>query len=236
MRFRLAFAALSMAALASACDSNGGVVTPNNPLNPTAAPTGIIVRPATPTPQPTTTPVPTATPTGAAPTATPAPTPTPTAPPALVCSAPPPDPNTGSITLTGAVQTATVPCFGTFLSTTTIPANTSAGATVAFAVSTDQAQGAVPNAAEGTPILYTSLHPSATIQFTSTTPAIATAITSATIGAPHTYAIQSYVPAFGIAQQTITGLVPTGHTVRFSLTPGAVFPAVQVIVILYRSS
>lgn len=228
MQFRLAFAACAFVALASACDSNGGTVTPNNPLNPTAQPTAIVVPTATPTATPMATPTP-----------APGPTATPTAPPVVTCAAPPPDPNTGAVTLTGAVQTIAVPCFGTFTSTATVSANQSAGATIALGASTDKTQGAVPNSNGnyGTPILYTSLQPNRAISFNSATATIPTVVTSSTIGAPHTYAVQSYVPALGGPNATITKLVPTGHSVRFALpTVGGGFPAIQVIVILYQTT
>lgn len=214
MQLRLVFAALSIVALASACDSNGGSVTPNNPLNPTAQPTATA-------------------------TAVPPPTPTPTAPPVVSCAAPPPDPNTGSVTLTGAAQTIAVPCFGSFTSTATVSANQSAGATIAFGVSTDKMQGAVPNsdANHGTPILYTSLQPNRSLAFDSSTATIPSVITSSTIGAPHTYTVQSYVPALGGPNATFANIVPAGHSVRFALpTVGGGFPAIQVIVILYQTT
>jgi len=214
---RLGFGALVGAALTvTACNTGGGLVSANNPLNPTPAPSAA----ATPTPT-------------AAPTAKPTATPT-----AAACTAPPPDPNTSTITLTGAQQTIAVPCFGNFTSSASVPASNGKGLTVALASSSDQNLGGVPDASYGTPILYTSLLPSAAITFTSSTAPIATTLTStANIGAPHTYAIQVYVPLLGVPIETVTGIHPTGHSIEFGVAaPGGTFSAVEAVVIVYQSS
>jgi len=219
-KLKLGFCALLGATLtATACNTGGGLVSANNPLNPTPAPTAA----ATPTP--------TAGPT-AKPTATPTATPT-----AAACSAPPPDPNTSTITLTGAQQTVAVPCFGNFTASASVPASNGKGLTVALATSTDNDLGAAPDSTFGTPIIYTSLQPSAAITFNVSTAAIATTLTSTAIGAPHTYAIQVYVPEFGTAIQTITGIHPTGHSITYGIAPpGGSFPALEAVVIVYQSS
>jgi hypothetical protein len=220
MQLRFAFGALVFVALGlGACDSNGGVVTPNNPLNPTATPRPV----ASATVAPTATPTPTAAPASAAP---------------LVCAAPPPDPDTSTVTLTGAAQTISVPCFGTFLSTATVSANHSAGATIALGTSTDQAQGAVPNSNGnyGTPILYTSLTPSQGLSFDSATATIPTVVTSSTIGAPHTYTVQSYIVGLG-PLFTSPAFAPVGNSLSFALpTQGGAFPAVHLVVIVYQTT
>ena len=213
MQLRLAFGTLIVLALGlGGCDSKGGLVTPNDPLNPTATPRPAAT--ATPTPAPSYVPVP------------------------VVCNAPPPDPNTSSVTLTGAAETVDVPCFRAFLSTASVPANNSAGATIAFAVSTDQAQGAVANADanHGTPILYTSLTPSRALSFVSPTATIPTVVTSLLIGAPHTYTVQSYVPGLG-PLFTSPAFAPVGNSLSFALpTRGGAFPAVHVVVIIYQTT
>jgi hypothetical protein len=215
---RIGFGLLLAATVtASACNTGGGLVSANNPLNPTPAPTGA----ATPTPVPS----------GGA---TPTPSPTPTA---AACSAPPPDPNTATITLTGNKQTITVPCFGPFNSTAVVPAGSDAGLTVALAASTDKNLGGVSDPTYGKPLEYTSLQPSAQIIFTGANPAIVTTLTSPAIAAPHTYAMQVYVPAFFAAIQTVTGLHPSGHSITFSVVPpGGAFPPVEAVVIVYQSS
>jgi hypothetical protein len=242
---RLGFGALLGATLTvTACNTGGGLVSANNPLNPTPAPTVA----ATPTPtagpsaKPTATPTagpsakPTATPT-AGPTAKPTATPTAT-PTAAACGAPPPDPNTSTITLTGVQQTIAVPCFGNFTSSASVPASNGKGLTVALASSTDNNLGAVPDSTYGTPIIYTSLQPKGAITFTDSKAAIATTLTSpANIGAPHTYAIQVYVPLLDSAIQTVTGIHPTGHSITFGVAPpGGSFPALEAVVIVYQSS
>jgi hypothetical protein len=230
---RLGFGALCVAIVAlSACNTGGGVVTANNPLNPTPAPSAGVT--ATPTAGP---PTPTPSPTPVGPTPTPSPTPSPT-PTAAVCGAPPPDPNTATITLTGAQQTVIVPCFGDFTSTAIVPAGNGAGVTVALAASTDKNLGGVADSKYGTPIVYTSLQPSTSITFNGTAPSITTTITSASkVSAPHTYAVQVYVPNFGAAIQTVTGLKPSGHTITFPIVPpGGAFPAIEAVVIVYQSS
>jgi hypothetical protein len=119
-----------------------------------------------------------------------------------------------------------------------VPASNGNGLTVALATSTDKNLGAVPSSTYGTAILYTSLQPSGAITFTSSTAAIATTLTSAAnIGAPHTYAIQVYVPQFDAAIQTVTGIHPTGHSITFNVVPpGGTFPALEAVVIVYQSS
>jgi hypothetical protein len=192
------------------------LVTANNPLNPTPAPSA----------------APTATPT-VGPSSKPTTTPTPAA-----CTAPPPDPHTSTITLTGAQQVVTVPCFGDYSSTATVPANGGQGVSVALAASTDKNLGGVADSTYGTPIVYTSLEPNSGITFNDSTAAISTTVTSPkNIGAPHTYAVQVYVPQFGISLQNITGIHPSGHTISFSIAPpGGSFPATEAVVIVYRSS
>lgn len=201
----------------TACNTGGGLVSGNNPLNPTPAPS------AAPTATPTATPV------------GPTPTPTPTA---AACTAPPPDPNTSTITLTGAMQTVQVPCFGDFSSFAVVPPSDGAGATVGLASSTDQNLGGVPDSSYGTPIVYTSLFPSRSLNFSGSAPAIVTTVTSPSkIAAPHTYAVQVYVPSFGVSIQNVKGLKPTGHSVTFNIVPpGGAFPSVEAVVIMYRSS
>jgi hypothetical protein len=203
--------------IATACNTGGGLVSANNPLNPTPAPTGAV----TPTPSPT-------------PSGGPKPTPSPTP---AACSAPPPDPNTATITLTGNKQMITVPCFGTFSSTAIVPPGGGAGVTVALGASTDNNLGGVADTTYGKPLIYTSLEPNGPVTFNGTSPAIVTTLTSTTIAAPHRYAMQVYVPAYGIALQTVTGIKPTGHSITFSVVPpGGTFPPLEAVVIVYQSS
>jgi outer membrane biosynthesis protein TonB len=213
-------------------------------VKPTATPT---VKPtATPTVKPTATPTvkPTATPT-AKPTATPTvkPTATPTAKPtatptAAACPAPPLDPNSATITLTGSQQTVTVPCFKDFTGSAVVPANGNAGDSITIQSSTDKNFGAVANSSYGTPIVYTSLQPASSVTFNNSSATISTTVSSPSeIGAGHTYAVQAYVPSFGAAIQTITGIKPTGHSLNFNIAPpGGSFPAIQAVIILYQSS
>jgi hypothetical protein len=212
---RLGFGALFLAVFAlSACNTGGGLVSANNPLNPTPAPS------AAPTPTPS-------------PTVKPSPSPT-----AAACAAPPPDPNTATITLTGAQQTVQVPCFGDYTASAVVPASNGKGFTVALAASTDKNLGAVPDTSKGTPIGYTSLQPSSSITFNDASATITTSVTSPSkIGAPHTYTMQVYVPDFAAAIQTVTGIKPSGHTITFGIAPpGGSFPAIDAIVIVYQSS
>ena len=242
------FALGASAVLLASCSGGSSVLTRPGPTpspgsatptptatpsaKPTASPTPTAKPTATPTASPTATPTPTAKPT-ATPTAQPTATPT-----AAACKAPPPDPNSASITLTGNQQTVNVPCFGDFTSTAVIPANANAGTTVALQTSTDNNLGSAPTASDGTPIEYTSLFPSMSITFNSSTATIDTTVTSPSkIAAPHTYTVEVYVPSFGVAIQTITGLKPTGHSISFKIVPpGGAFPGIQAIVILYQSS
>jgi hypothetical protein len=209
---------------------------------PTAKPT------ATPTAKPTATPTvkPTATPT-AKPTATPTPKPTatptpkPTATPTATppsCPAPPLDPNSATVTLSGSQQTVTVPCFQDFTGSAVVPANGNAGDTITLQSSTDKNFGAVASSSYGTPIVYTSLQPASSVTFNNSSATIATTVTSPSKISPgHTYAVQAYVPSFGVSIQNITGIVPTGHSLTFNIAPpGGAFPAIQAVIILYQSS
>jgi hypothetical protein len=224
---RLGLAVLFSAILpVAACNTGGGLVSANNPLNPTPAPS------AGPTAKPTATPVgPSPTPTAIGP--TPSPTPT-----AAACAAPPPDPNTSTVTLTGSTQTVNVPCFGDFTSTAIVPPSNAAGFTVALASSTDNNLGGVPDSNYGTPIVYTSLEPSSSITFASASATIQTTVTSPSkISAGHTYALQVYVPAFTASIQNVKGIKPSGHSITFGIVPpGGAFPSIEAVVIVYQSS
>ena len=232
MSLRLSIGVVFLGALGlAACDSHGGDVTPNNPLNPTVSPSG----------QPTTSP--TGTPTPAPPTATPTtaptgptPTPLPTA-TVAVCSAPPPDPNATTIPLTGGMQTITVPCFHDFTTTATIPSGTVAnGASLALQATTDSGAFGIPSdATAGTRLLTTSIAVTATI--TLGNPNISTAVTSqSSINPGRTYTVENYLGTTQTAK--VTGLSPTGHTLTFNVTDpaGTVFPVgVTAYVVVYQN-
>jgi hypothetical protein len=155
-----------------------------------------------------------------------------------VCPAPPKDPNTSTVTLTGVQQTVTLPCFSDFTGSAIAPANSNKGDTIALEVSTDKNFGATASSTYGTPIIYTSLTPAKSVTFSNSSASIATTVTSPTkINPGHTYAIQAYIPSFGVSIQNTTGIVPKGHTITFNITPpGGTFPAIQAVIILYQSS
>jgi hypothetical protein len=104
--------------------------------------------------------------------------------------------------------------------------------------STDKNFGAVASSSYGTPIVYTSLQPASSVTFNNSSSTIATTVTSPSKISPgHTYAVQAYVPSFGVSIQNITGIVPTGHSLTFNIAPpGGSFPAIQAVIILYQSS
>jgi hypothetical protein len=157
---------------------------------------------------------------------------------AAACKAPPPDPVSSTITLTGAAETVHVPCYKDFNATSAVPANDGKGFTVKLEVSTDKTLGGVANAKYGTPIVYTSLTPSKSINFDKKPAALLTVVASPSqIVAPHIYAAQVYVPAFGAAIQSVANLkvVPNTHEIRFNIAPpGSSFPAIEAVVIVYR--
>ncbi len=140
--------------------------------------------------------------------------------------------------MTGNQQTVNLPCFGDFTTTAVVPANGSAGDTIALETSTDKNFGAAASSTYGTPIAYTSLTPASGVVFNNSSASIPTTVTSPSqINPGHTYAIQAYVPTFGISIQNVTGIVPTGHTVSFNISPpGGTFPGIQAVIILYQSS
>jgi hypothetical protein len=159
---------------------------------------------------------------------------------AVKCAAPPPDPNTSSITLSGRAGSVHVPCFKDFTAVATVPVSKAEDAVVKLAASTDKMLGAVVDKKLGTPIIYTSLTPSKAVTFTSKTATIVTEVLSPSeIAAPHTYAVEVYVPAYKLAIQTITDVkpIPKTHEIKFSIsTLGGVFPALEAVVIVYRST
>jgi hypothetical protein len=156
------------------------------------------------------------------------------------CTAPPPDPHTASITLTGKAGWVIVPCFKDFTSAASVPASTSTGVVVKLAASTDKNLGAVINKKLGTPIVYASLTPNKNVTFASTKAVLSTYVISPSeIAAPHTYAVEVYVPELKEALQTITDIkpVPKSHEIKFTVsTLNGNFPAIEAVVIVYRST
>ncbi len=241
MSSRLVLGALFVSALGlAACDSHGGDVTPNNPLNPTPPPSGAptsspTTKPsAMPTASPSIKPTPTPT-TG--PSATPVPTPT-----GAVCAAPPPDPNTSTIPLAGGMQAVPVPCFKDFTSTATIPAGTVAnGASLQLAATTDSGAFGIPNdPTAGTRLITTSIAVTATITLGNSN--IPTTVTSPSmINVGHTYEVENFL-GFGGGPpnktSTTTGLAPSGHTISFNVVDpaGMGFPmGATAFVVVYQN-
>ncbi len=155
------------------------------------------------------------------------------------CTAPPPDPNASNVTLTGAAQTVTVPCFKDYTAVASVPASNAKGVVVKLEASNDKTLGAVANTRYGTPLVYTSLTPNKTVTFTNSKSVILTTVSSpSAIAAPHIYAMQVYVPSFHAAIQTVANIKPvTGtHEIRFNIAPpGGQFPAIQAVVIVYKT-
>ena len=213
------------------------VPTAKPTAGPTATPTAKPTAPPTATPKPTAspTPKPTATPT-VAPTTKPTATPTPAG-----CAAPPPDPVTATLTLTGAVQSVTLPCYKDTKIVATIPANNSTAAspiTVAVAVSDDQSLGAKATPAAGETVIgYTSLSPSATVNFTPSTATIATSFSSPSlITAGHTYRFEVQVTEFGDAVIQSGSATLSGDTLSFGVAPpgGSFNGGLHAVVVLYK--
>ncbi len=123
------FAGAAVVAAAS-CSSGGGNVTGNNPLNPTTAPSGVVVSAspvaggtttaptatptavsttATSTPSPTPTPTPTTTNSGVTPSPTPSPTSSSTSTLATTCATATGSPSSMNYTLTGSQETIQLP-------------------------------------------------------------------------------------------------------------------------------
>ncbi len=159
---------------------------------------------------------------------------------AAKCTAPPPDPNTSSVTLSGKAGSVHVPCFKDFTSVATVPASTPNHVVVKLAASTDKTLGAVIDKKLGTPIVYSSLTPDKTVEFTSKTAVIPTHVISPSeIAAPHTYAVEVYSPVLKIAIQTIKDVkpIPNTHEIKFSVsTVAGTFPPLEAVVIIYRTT
>jgi len=156
------------------------------------------------------------------------------------CAAPPPDPVATSLTLTGAVQAVTLPCYGDTTIVATIPANDSTPAnpiTTAIAVSGLNMFGAVIDPTKGTPIGFTSLSPSRTITFTPSTAPIQTQFTSPSlVTAGHTYNFVVEVREFNYAHIQSGTATQSGSTLSFGIvSPGGTFNGgLHAIVIIYR--
>jgi hypothetical protein len=159
---------------------------------------------------------------------------------AVKCAAPPPDPNTSSVTLSGRAGSVHIPCFKDFTAVATVPTSKAEDEVVKLAASTDKTLGAVVNKQLGTPIIYTSLTPNKAVTFTSKTATIVTAVLSPSeIAAPHTYAVEVYVPALHSPIQTVKDItpIPKTHEIKFSIaTLSGTFPAIEAVVIVYRST
>ena len=102
------------------------------------------------------------------------------------------------------------------------------GQTVTIKVSNqnfDGAPGYTTSNQPGTPIVFTSLNVSANVTFSSSTPMIVTAVTGACeISTAHTYDVGLY--AFGTQLQLVSNVVPSGNTLKFTLTlPISTFPS-----------
>ncbi len=111
-----------------------------------------------------------------------------------------------------------------------ISASNQAGQTVTIKISNQNfdsvaySSGNTPQT--GTPIVFTALNVSANVTFASSTPMIPTTVTGACeITAGHTYSVGLYT--FGSQAQLVTGIVPSGNTISFTLNvPLQTFPMV----------
>ena len=211
----------------AACSSGGGSVTSPNPLNPTPAGGGTTAPTTSPSGSASATPGPTPTPAG---TATPSPAPSastgaacgvndPTSPTTITTPLPP---NGGTIALPG---------FGDLTGSANAPAIASTdqqGQTVTIKISNQNfdgvAYGSGTTPQTGTPVVFTSLAVSANVTFATNPPLIPTTVTGACeFTAGHTYSAGLYT--FGSQTQLITGIVPTGNAIGFTLqVPLQTFP------------
>lgn len=156
--------------------------------------------------------------------------------------APPPDPATLTFKLTGKAQSVTLPCFKDIHISAVVPANNSTTAkpiTVVTANSSDKNLGAKPSTTLGTVIGYVSLSPSATVNFTPSTAAIASTTTSVSkIIAGHTYPFQVQVKEFNdaVIQSGTATLNAAKHSVSIGVKPpgGTFNGGLHAIVVLYR--
>jgi hypothetical protein len=225
---RLVFGALFSLTLGlGACSTGGGSVTSPNPLNPTPAGSGTIAPSSAPSSSASASPTPAAS-------ASPSPgaSPSPTSSAGANCAANDPGtPATVTTPLPPNGGTLTLPNFGDLTGTANAPAIDSSdqqGQTVTIKISNTNfdnvsyASGNTPQT--GSPIVFTSLNVSANVMFASSTPMIPTTVTgSCEINAPHTYSVGLYT--FGSQTQLVSGIVPNGHAITFTLNvPIQTFP------------
>jgi len=167
--------------------------------------------------------------------ANPTPTPTPTASSGSATACSGGDPQTSSISVTGAQQPFTFPSCNDFTIAATLPANGGAGDTLSLATSSSTEFGDSTTASNGTPILSLALEPSPSeIAFTNSGQSISTTVTSPSKLGGGTYTME--LRENNQIIETITQITPTQNAITFNIYPiSGTLDLSEYVAIIYKN-